>query len=432
MPPASEHPSPAPFVSSRALREFVNTEVAGAVALIAAAVVAVVWANSPWQDGYHRLWSTELVVSLGQWHLDLSLREWVNEGLMTIFFLVVGFEIKREFIQGELADRRRAVLPVVAAVGGMVVPALLYIAINAGGIGTDGWGIPMATDIAFALGVLALVAPGVPGALRVFLLTLAIVDDIGAIIVIALFYSGPVNIAWIFGAVLLLIAGYLGHRLGLAFPPAYLGVGIGVWLALYAAGISPTLAGVALGLLAPASPRLTHEIVASRHDELLDVSSPVAARTTSRIARHAVSQLEWLEHLLHPWSTWLIVPLFALANAGITLSAGAFREAAVSPVGLGVAVGLVAGKPIGIAGASWMACRLGWTQLPSGTSWSQLAGVAALGGIGFTVSLFISALAFDDQQLATEATVGIFVAAVAASLVAIVLFRRARHTPSNS
>lgn len=422
-------PLPRPFALSRAAREFLAAEAASGAVLIGAAVVAIVWANSPWQDGYHQVWSTELVIGLGRWHLALPLREWVNEGLMALFFLVVGLEVKREFLQGELRERRNALLPVFAAIGGMVVPALLYAAFNAGRVGADGWGIPMATDIAFALGVLAVIAPRLPGSLRVFLLALAIVDDIGAIIVIAVFYSGPVEAAWLGAAAAGLAIVYVGRRLGLAFTPAYVAVGCWVWISVHASGIHPSVAGVALGLLAPASPLLNREIITSRRDELLDVSSAEAARTTSRLAQHAVSQLEWLEHHVHPWTSWLVVPLFALANAGVTLTAASLREALTSPIAVGVTIGLVAGKVIGIVGASWLACRLGLAQLPPDATWRDLIGVATLGGIGFTVSLFIARLAFGDNGLAADATVGIFVAAIVAAVVAGVVLRRGQKAP---
>lgn len=422
-------PLPAPLALSGAVREFLAAEVASAIALIGAALVAIGWANSPWQDSYHQLWSTVLTIGVGRWHLDLALREWVNEGLMAMFFLVVGLEVKRELLHGELRDRRRALLPVVGAVGGMAVPALIYLLFNAGGVGSHGWGIPMATDIAFALGVLAVVAPGLPESLRVYLLALAIVDDIGAIVVIALFYSGPIEAMWIGGAAGGLLIMYLGRRFGLVLTPLYVALGVAVWLAVHAAGLHPTIAGVAIGLLATPSALLDREIIISRHDELLDVSSPEAARTTSRLARHAVSQLEWLEHELHPWTSWVVVPVFALANAGVTFSATTFREAVTSRVALGVAVGLVVGKSVGIGGASWLACRLGWADLPSDATWRHLMGVAAIGGVGFTVSLFVSGLAFDDQQLATNATVGVFVAALVAATVALLLLAPARHAP---
>jgi NhaA family Na+:H+ antiporter len=265
---------------------------------------------------------------------------------------------------------------------------------------------------------------------RVFLLSLAIVDDIGAIVVIAIFYSRDVEIAWLLVALSGLCVVWVGQRYRLVFPPAYLALGIAVWLATRAAGIHPTIVGVALGLLVPASPVLTKEIIESRHDDLLDVSTAPAAHTTSRLARHAVSQLEWLLHRIHPWSTWVVVPVFAFANAGVTFSADSLRVAATSRVTIGVVVGLVVGKMLGIWGASWLACKLGLADRPSDATSRHLTGAAALAGIGFTVSLFITGLAFDDPVLATDATAGVFVAAIAAATISSVIFWRARTADS--
>jgi NhaA family Na+:H+ antiporter len=345
---------------------------------------------------------------------------------MAVFFLVVGLEVKREFLRGELSDRRRATLPIVAAIGGMVVPAVLYLAFNVGGE-TQGWGIPVATDIAFALGVLALVAPGIPPAARAFLLALAIADDIGAIVIIAVAYSESIDGEWLAAAMVALGLVLAFRQLGLTFTPLFVLLGTAVWLALHEAGIHATLAGVAMGLAAPATPALSRAIARSRADELVDVFSPAAARETTRIARQSVPQLEWLEHMLHPWTSFMIVPLFALANAGIRLTGDAVADAAGSTVAIGVFVGLVVGKPFGIASAAWLASRTGLAALPEGVSWRQLIGVAALGGVGFTVSIFITALAFDDAALASEAKVGVFAASIAASLIGAGLLRASRQ-----
>ncbi len=420
-------PLPTPIAQTRALRDFFAAEVAGAVVLLAAAVVAIAWANSPWQAGYHELWDSELSVTLGHWVLSMTLREWVNQGLMSVFFLVVGLEVKREFVQGELREMRHAALPIIAAVGGMIVPAALYALVNAGGAGADGWAIPMATDIAFALGVLALIAPGLPTSMRVFLLALAIVDDIGAIVVIAIFYSGPLEPRWLVVAVGALAAVYLLRQVGLTFTPVFVVLGLVTWLAFHGAGVHATIAGVAMGLLVPAVPMLDHETIGTQSEELLDVSSPRAAWTTSQLARHAVSRLEWIEHALHPWASLVIVPIFALANAGVTLTAGSLKDSLSSPVALGVVLGLVVGKTAGIAGASWVACRSGLAELPSEASWREVIATAALAGIGFTVSLFITGLAFGASSLGSEAKVGIFAASVAATGVAAVLFHWARR-----
>jgi NhaA family Na+:H+ antiporter len=419
---------PGPFTLTRAVREFVATEVAGGLVLVVAAALALVWVNAPWGETYEELWQTPLAISLGDWTLSLDLRDWVNEGLMTLFFLVVALEIKRELLEGELRDPRRAVLPLIGAIGGMVVPALIYLAIAGGGPAGRGWGIPMATDIAFALGVAALVARNLPSPLRLFLLTLAIVDDIGAILVIAVFYSGGAQWAWLAAAAAVFLVAYAIRAAGIVFTPVFVALGIGVWLCLHESGLHATLAGVAMGLLTPAKPTLDREILVDQSDEMLDVYSPQAARSTSRMARLAVSQLEWLLHGLHPWTTLVIVPLFALANAGVALSGGALSEAATSKVAWGVVVGLVVGKTIGITGASWLACRLGFASLPTDARWRGMVGVAALGGIGFTVSLFISELAFESGALADDAKIGILVASVVASAAGALILRSSAAT----
>jgi NhaA family Na+:H+ antiporter len=418
---------PATSTVTRALREFLAAEVAGGVVLVVAAIVSLVWANSPWDGAYRQLWETDISVRLGDWSLALDLRHWVNEGLMAVFFVVVGLEVKRELFEGELRDLQKAALPVVAAIGGMVVPAACYLAITGGGPDGRGWGIPMATDIAFALGVAALVGRRLPSSMRLFLLTLAIVDDIGAIFVIALFYSGGITWPWLAFAGLVLALAYGLRQVGIVWPPVFVAVGAVLWLAVHESGLHATLAGVAMGLLAPSRPTLKREIVLSRSDELLDVFSPEAARGTSRLARLSVSPLEWLLHGLHPWTSFFIIPVFALANAGIALSTSVFDDAARSPVTWGVMVGLVLGKPVGISAFAWLACRLRVAALPDGANWSQLVGMAALGGIGFTVSLFITDMAFESASLAAEAKLGVLASSVLASGAGAFLLVRARR-----
>ena len=347
------------------LREFLQTEAAGGVVVLAAAVVALVWANSPWQDAYYDVWDGELL-------------DGINEGLMTIFFFVVGLEIKREIVAGELRGARRAALPAIGAVGGMVVPALVYLAFNAGGDGADGWGIPMATDIAMAVGVLSLLGRRVVSSLKLFLLALAIVDDIGAIAVIAIFYSDDLEPAWLVAAAALTAVLAALRALGVRSLLLPLAVGVGLWFALHEAGVHPTIAGVILALLAPPSR---------------------------------------LEHVLHPWTSFLIVPLFALANTGVTISGDAVSDAATSPITAGVVVGLVVGKLAGISVFTWLATRFRIGTLPDGATWRGVIGVAAVAGIGFTVSLFITELAFDDAARQDAAKIGILAAAVLAGIV---------------
>lgn len=415
----------------RPLQAFLATEAASGTLLLAAAVVAIAWANSPWRETYDRLWHTELVISIGRWRLAHDLGHWVSDGLMTLFFFVVGLEIKREVLTGELRDLRAAAVPVVAAVGGMVAPAIVYLLIADGGPDARGWGIPMATDIAFALGVLTLVARSAPPALKPFLLTLAIVDDIGAIVVIALFYSGGVALRPLLIAMALLGLVVLLQRARVRASAIYVLLGIAVWVATSSSGIHPTIAGVALGLLTPAVPfqrpatvsREAHRVA----DETVDEPSPPDADAPywlylASLSREAVSPLARAEAFLHPWVSFVVVPLFALANAGVDLSGRALSQAAGSSVALGVLLGLVLGKPLGIALATWAAVRSGLGRLPSGTGWRDVLGLGAVAGIGFTVSLLVTDLAFEGSPLLEPAKAGILAAsALAGALGALVL-----------
>ena len=327
------------------------------------------WANSPWQDGYHDLW-------------DAGVRNWIDDGLMVVFFFVVGLEIRRELVSGELRQPRSAALPAVAALGGMVLPAAIYVVLNAGQPGSRGWGIPMATDIAFAVGVVALAGSRLPSSLKLFLLALAIVDDIGAIVVIAFFYSSDVRV-WplvVAGALLAAVVA-LRHTLA-ARPPVFLVLGFAVWLATYESGVHATIAGVALGFVAPAA---------------------LAGR---------------LEERLHPWSSFVVVPVFALANAGVTFRTDAFRAPGATRVIVGILIALVAGKAIGITAATWLAVRTGLGTMPAGASWRQVAAVASVAGIGFTVSLFVAGLAFGPgTPLEDSAKVGVLLASTAAAVI---------------
>jgi NhaA family Na+:H+ antiporter len=338
---------------------------------------------------------------------------------MVAFFFVVGLEIKRELVQGELREPRRAALPAIAALGGMVVPALLYVLVAGAGAARDGWGIPMATDIAMAVGVVALLGSRIHPSLKLFLLALAIVDDIGAIVVIAVFYSGSVDMAMLALAALAIV-GLVGLRLlGVQRVPAYLAVGTGLWLALHEAGIHATLAGVICGLLAPTAPHVPPDLI--DEDELIDVSSVEAARATVAQARSSVSVVEWLEYMLHPWTSFLVVPIFALANAGVEIGGGAIGDAAGSRVTLGIIVGLVIGKPVGITLASWIAVRTGVGSLPDGVRWRSVVSVASIAGIGFTVSLFVTELAFDDESIVADAKIGVLAASILSAIVGATL-----------
>jgi NhaA family Na+:H+ antiporter len=414
-------------VVGRPVARFLAVESAGGILLLAATVVALVWANSPWQASYDDLWHTVVSVQFGGTTVSDDLRHWINDGLMAVFFLVVGLEIKRELVSGQLASRRDAALPIVAAIGGMVVPAALYLAINAGGAGSHGWGIPMATDIAFAVGVLALLGDRVPASLKVLILALAIVDDVGAIVVIAAFYSDGISAGWMALAVAGLLGVVLLRRARVWYPPVYVVVGVFVWFATLQSGVHATIAGVALGLLTPARPFLA-DIDADRIADELSADNDVDAADVRDISfriRESVSVAERLEDALHPWTSYVVVPLFALANAGIPLSAEALGDAAGSRITIGVIVGLLVGKTVGVLGAATVAVRLGVAARPAGITTRHLAGLAVLAGIGFTVSIFITGLAFESEPLQDEAKIGVLVASVVAAIVGVLLLRGA-------
>jgi NhaA family Na+:H+ antiporter len=412
------------------LREFLDTEAAGGLVLLAAAAVALVWANSPWAGAYQALWSTELAFEVGRWTLALDLRHWVNDGLMALFFFVVGLEVKRELAVGELRSLRNAALPALAALGGMVLPVLVFVALNAGGEGLRGWGIPMATDIAFALGVLALFGSRVPAGLKVLLLSVAIVDDIGAIIVIAAFYSG--GLAW---APLGVVVGLLAviavlRRVGVLWWPLHVLLGVGVWLATYASGVHATIAGVALGLLMPTRPLVRHLSV-SLGDGDMELSALVV-RWVKQHVQETISAAERLAHTLHPWTSLAVVPTFALANAGVPLSRASLAAAVGSPITAGVVLGLVVGKLVGISGAAWLAVRLRIGALPKDVGGRQVVAVAAVAGIGFTVSLFIASLAYPDPALQDQARVGILAGSLLAAAVGALLLHNTLPAPARS
>jgi NhaA family Na+:H+ antiporter len=413
---------------ARPVTRFLAVEAAGGALLVVAAVVAVVWANSPWSASYESLWSSELSVSVAGHGITEDLRHWINDGLMTLFFFVIGLEIKEELVSGQLRHPRDAAVPVVGALGGMLVPAALFLAFNLGGPGESGWGVPMATDVAFAVGVLALLGSRVPTELKVLLLGLAIIDDVGAILVIALVYSDGVDLGALAVAVLGLGLVVVFRQVRVRYLPVYVVVGSMVWLALFESGVHATIAGVALGLLAPARPFLP-EVDADRIAGELSGDEHVTAgevRDISFRLRESVPVTERLQDLLHPWTSYLIVPLFALANAGVPISASGLSDAATSPVTAGVVVGLVVGKLLGVSGAILLAVRLGIGRLPETVTVRHVLGLAAVAGIGFTVSLFITALAFDDPALTDQAKIGVLAASVLAALIGIAILRGAR------
>ncbi|MCP3855764.1 MAG: Na+/H+ antiporter NhaA [Actinomycetia bacterium] len=426
----------------RPLNRFLHVEAAGGLVLLAATAAALIWANSPWSDTYFDFWHTEIELQVGAvdvfskaGHAHFTMEELVNDGLMAVFFFVIGLEIKRELVVGMLRNRRDAALPLFAAIGGIVVPALIYAAFNAGGAGADGWGIPMATDIAFAVGVVSLLGDKIPRALRVFLLSLAIVDDIAAILVIAVFYTEQVSIEWLVVAALLGVVVYGMRRAHVWYYPVYIAVGVLMWWAGFKSGVHATIAGVALGLITPARPLLSEDDaleIAGSLSERPDVS-PSDVQLASFHLRESVSVAERLETAIHPISSFLIIPVFALANAGVELSASGISDAARSSVTLGVVVGLVVGKTVGITLFSMVATKLGLAQYPTGMGTRQLLGLSMLAGIGFTVSLFITGLAgFDDPSLVDQAKIGILAASALAATGGLLILSRAAASPGEA
>lgn len=410
---------------SRAARQFLRTESGSAVMLISAAVIALLWANLPL--GYETFWHTQLAVDLGGWSLSLDLRHWVNDGLMVLFFFSVGLEIAREMTLGELRGFRAVAAPAAAAVGGLVVPALVFLAFNAGTEAQNAWGITISTDTAVLLGVLALVGPRCPDQLRVFLLALAIVDDIGAVIAIAVFYTEQVDVLALLLAIVL-FAALLGLRFARFWrTPFYAVIGIVMWVAVLASGVHPSVVGVALGLLvnayAPRRQEMRRALIVGK-TFILD-PTPERALAAQAAVTEAVSPNERLQLKIQPWSSYVIVPLFVLANAGVVLDRHTLAAAFASPLTWGIIVGLVLGKPIGVTLGTWVALRTGLGRVPDTLRWGQLFGGAGLSGIGFTVALFVTELALEDELLISEAKIGILTGSVLAALVGWLVFRLA-------
>jgi NhaA family Na+:H+ antiporter len=411
------------------IERFLEIEASSGVVLLLAAMIALVWANSPWRASYAALWHLPLGLRLGPLAFERDLHFWVNDGLMTIFFFVVGLEVRRELHGGELSSVRRAALPFAAAIGGMLVPALIYFVLNRGRVSLHGWGTPMATDIAFALGVLALLGKRVAPALRVLLLSLAVIDDVGAILVIAIFYSSDLVGAG-FAMVAIGLLGLLATKqFGVRTPWAYVPTSAIAWAGCYIAGIHPTLAGVAVGLMTPATAWFGPERFLERADasvanirgrNLDDVHAMLSdLDVLDRARREAVSPLERLVHLLHPWVAFGIMPVFALANAGVSL--GSISLAGdPARVLAGVTAGLVLGKPLGVVGLSWICTRLGIAALPRGVSWMHVAVVGCVAGIGFTMSIFIAQLAFSDRALLETAKLAVLAASGAAGVLGLI------------
>lgn len=386
---------------------FFEIEAAGGIVLLSCALIALGIANSPWAAAFASLWQTMLGVTIGDYSLQLSLRHWINDGAMTIFFFVVGLEIKRELVHGELREARNAVLPAVAALGGMMVPAAIYLLFQHGKPGANGWAVPMATDIAFVAGFLALLGARVPFALKILVLTLAIIDDIGAVLVIAVAFTEQISLPMLGWAGAGLAVTLLCRWMGVRAVPVYVLVGAGMWLAVLMAGIHATLVGVVLGLLTPSNPWLArrsllkvlsgteHRLREDRATSNEMEHQEEAAHLLGVTAQETISPLDRLESALHPWVAFFIMPLFALANAGVRVD----MEVLSSPVSMATVAALALGKPLGIVTFSVVAVKLGWARLPEGVNWNLLTGSACLAGIGFTMSLFIAGLALDERLL---------------------------------
>ena len=426
---------PARRFARRALapvERFLAVEAASGVLLLAAAALALAWANSPWRDSYASILHLPVGVTLGTFSFQRDLHFWINDGVMTIFFFVVGLEIRREIHAGELSELRRAALPLAAAVGGMLVPAGIFIAINLGKESAKGWGIPMATDIAFAVGVLTLLGSRVPTALRTFLLALAVIDDVGAIIVIAIFYSsGLVPVGFVVVGVGL-TAIVVMQVLGVRSPWAYVPPAVVAWAGAYAAGIHPTLAGVVVGLMTPARAWFGRDgfiqqadasVAALKEHDVDDERALLSQlERVGRARREAVAPVEGIQHALHGWVAFGAMPLFALANAGVSLGDASFSGEALLVL-LGVGGGLLLGKPLGILAFSWLAARAGVGVLPRGVTWAQVGIVGVVAGIGFTMSIFIAALAYPPGTNLETAKVGILMGSGLAAVLAYVLGR---------
>lgn len=420
------------------LQEFTETEASGGLVLMAATIVALLWANSAWSDSYEDLLHAHIVVDLGFYVVDESVHFWVNDVLMVLFFFLVGMEIKRELVVGELSSIRHAIVPAAAALGGMVVPVSIFLVVLAGSEGSRGWGVPMATDIAFALGIAALAGPRVPVGLKVLLLAIAIFDDLGAVAVIAVAYSDSIEV----GPLLLGLA-TLGvvaamNRLGIRDVTFYILVGVVTWAAILKSGVHPTTVGVALGFLTPLKSRSSVEALRAEADGILHsideeraALDEAAGRThhseavlrLRRLAEEAVAPLDRLEHGLNPWVAFLIVPIFALANAGVDLRGDTLSSAAGEPLTWGIALGLFLGKPLGIMAGAWVAIRLG-ARLPEGASWRGVLAVGTIAGIGFTVALFVAELAYTEERLLTYSKVGILAGSLLSGVVGYVLLRQ--------
>jgi NhaA family Na+:H+ antiporter len=419
-------------------QRFFHSQVSGSIVLMACTAAALIWANSPWSDRYFDLAHTYIGVSWGDATFKMSLSHWIMDGLMAIFFFVVGLEVKREIVVGELSTLRKAVLPVSAALGGAIVPAIIYVALNAGGPGSPGWGVPMATDIAFALGILAMFGDRVPIGLKVFLTALAIADDMIAVVVIALFYTDQISIAGLVCTAVFIGLIALASRLGIRQMWLYVLLATGAWLGVLLSGVHATIAGVLIAMVVPVRATIKPSEFLDRCRKSIDqlsrgeltresmISNKDQLQALHRVYTAADDMIPAglrLEKQLHPVQSFLILPLFALFSAGVKFDAGTLADA-TGTIGWGIVLGLVFGKQIGVMAASWLAIRTGQADMPAGVRWSLLWGVSCLSGVGFTMSIFVAGLAFSDETLISEAKIGILLASLISGVVGYLVLRQ--------
>jgi NhaA family Na+:H+ antiporter len=425
------------------VERYMHHESTAGVLLLISALLAVLWANSPWSDMYFHVWEYEVALRVADYEISNSLHHWINDGLMAMFFFVIGLELKREIIAGELSNIRKAMLPLVAAMGGMIVPALVYILFNPSGEENNGWGIPMATDIAFALGIISLLGKRVPLSLKIFLTALAIADDLGAVLVIAFFYTSHISMLSLgIGAIFMAIligANYIGVRSTLFY--GLIGIG-GVWLAFLMSGVHATIAGVLAAIAIPARTKINEQkfiqVLEEKLNEfhtippndvtLLEPAQYRVIENIHQLTKAAGTPLQKLEYQLHPWVSYLIMPLFAIANAGIVLHADVLKNIFSNGITMGTIMGLMAGKFFGVVIFCWAMIKLRLSPLPDGMGWSHLIGVGFLAGIGFTMSLFITTLAFSNPQFVTDAKVGIFAASILSGVAGYLILKKAPYS----
>lgn len=418
------------------VNRFIHLEYTSGIVLFLGVILALIWVNSPFSESYHHIWEIDFSLGFDSNVLAHPLHLWINDGLMAIFFFVIGLELKREFIAGELSTLNKAILPMVAALGGMLVPAGIYAIFNYGTEGSHGWGIPMATDIAFALALLSMAGKHIPSSIKVFLSALAVADDLGAVLVIAFFYSS--GIVWtplLIGGIFLLVLA-VGNILGIRSSAFYVLIGFGVWVGFLLSGVHPTIAGVLVAFTIPARTKIDEKLYSTRlrelsmefDDEIPNCSSLTTPKQHNTIEHvkalslAAQTPLQKIETALHPWVAFVIMPIFALANAGIIIGSDFFSQLS-NPVSIGVAAGLVVGKFTGVLLFTWLLVKTGFATLPQGTNWKHIMGVALLAGIGFTMSLFVSALAFSDAQRIEQAKAGILVASLIAGILGIIVLK---------